>query len=523
MNEQLLQFAEALSQQEIKALFGIPGSGLSWQLISAAEERGIPFWNVSHEAAGAIMAGAFGRQTGSLGCCLSIKGPGVANMLAGMVSNQYEQWATLGISEAFSPAAPPFRMHKRLDHGALLSTIHKAYATAGDPVRVIGRLADTARAEIPGPVHLDLFLEDAPRFHLYRAAPQESADAQARWDNIRRRVERAVKPVVIAGSLATRCEWGRRLSALQVPVFTTTAAKGVLDECSPWAAGVFTGEGKQLAPESQILPRADLVVGLGLRNLEVLTPRKLAPETVMIDAADPVAAAGFEADEILTTADAALYTALLDSLEVKSWKEQPVGESTTSLCRYLTRDEWLPGRVFVELGVLIPEDSCLVVDSGSFCTVAEHAWHARTARAFLASSNGKFMGTSLPMAIGAALADRSRPIICAVGDGGIQSYTAELKLAVAQKLPILFLLMTDGRYGSIAATRGAAALSLRAITMAQPSWFRAVEGLGCASAQVTCQAELTAWVRDWKPGEGPLFLEAVFDPERYAGMTAQVR
>src|SRR5215212_6158473 len=166
MNERIAALAEGLMQNGVKALFGVPGSGLSLQLITELEARGVPFYGATHEAAGALMAGAFGKLTGSLGCSISIKGPGFANMLPGVLSNHYEQLPTLSISEAFGPATPGFRMHKRLDQHSLALSCAKAYATLGDPGDTVARLASQARAEIPGPVHLDLFAEDAPTFEV---------------------------------------------------------------------------------------------------------------------------------------------------------------------------------------------------------------------------------------------------------------------------------------------------------------------------------------------------------------------
>ena len=59
------------------------------------------------------------------------------------------------------------------------------------------------------------------------------------------------------------------------------------------------------------------------------------------------------------------------------------------------------------------------------------------------------MGTCLPMALGAAIYDRSVPTIAVVGDGGIGMYLADIKLAVQHKLPILIVLMSDDGFGSI--------------------------------------------------------------------------
>lgn len=523
MNERILHLADVLFQHGVRALFGVAGSGLSWQLITAMEQRGIPYWGVAHEAAGAIMAGAYGRQTGSLGCAISIKGPGLANMFPGIVSNHYEQMATLSISEAYGPSSSRARMHKRLDHRGVLAGVVKAYVDLGDPAWTIARLAETAKSEIPGPVHLDLTPEEGARSELFGHESGESADPAPVWDRLQRLIERSAKPAVLVGSLTTRSEWGPRLATLSVPIFATVAAKGVVDETRPYAAGIFTGDGKRLAPESVILKEADCIVGLGLRNLEILTPRPFSVPLVLLDAAaDPRLTLGFNATETLLSAKSLHFETVLELLRGKGWGEELVAKSQASLRSALGAASWLPARLFAALETALPGARCLVLDTGLFCTVAEHLWRVSKPAEFLASANGRYMGTGLPMALGAALADRSRPTVCVVGDGGVRPYLAEFNLAIEEKLPLLLVLMSDGRYGSLAAAPSAAGLTSRAITLPRPSWRAAIGAMGCEAASVKTVDELTNCLRGWRR-EGPLFLETRFDPDAYAAMTADLR
>jgi acetolactate synthase-1/2/3 large subunit len=505
----------------VRVTFGIPGSGASWQLITALEGAGVPFVIASHEAAGAIMAGAYARQSGSLGCAISIKGPGLANMVPGLLCNAYEQWPTLSIAEAFGPGVPRSMAHKRLDHRALTAPLVKAYATLGEPGAVVGELASIARAEIPGPTHLDLFAEDAGTLCRYADAGPVAGDAAA-WERAQRAIERARRPVVIAGSLATRQPWAGALAALRIPIFTTVAAKGVVDERSRWAAGVFTGAGRALAPESAVLARADLVVGLGLRTLEVLGARPFACASILLDVVRPELATGFEAAAAVVPAERAQFVWVLRALGERSWGDDLVAESLAAARRYLTDGEWSPGRVFAELQAGVPALGGLVVDTGSFCTVAEHVWAAERPASFLGSAVGRFMGVALPSALGAVLADATRPVACALGDGGMM-YASEVKLAIDRRLPVLFLLITDGRYGSVAGAPSAAGLSARAITLPRPSWCRAMDALGCAASRVSSLPDLMAAAQAWKWRDGPLFLELPFEPERYAAMTTEIR
>jgi acetolactate synthase-1/2/3 large subunit len=522
MSERVVRLAQALGAEGVRALFGVTGSGLSLALITALERLGVPFYATAHEGSAAIMAGAFARRSGTLGCAISIKGPGFANMLGGLLVDFYEQLPVLSVAEAFGPSVPASRMHKRLDHETAGRAFTKAYATLGDPRETVAKLAAIARAEIPGPVHLDLFDEDAGVIRQWTAADPPAATSAGTWSEIRARLARAQRPVVIAGALAARRAWGRRLATLRVPVFTTLAAKGVLDETTPFAAGVFTGDGRARSPEAALLPEADLVVGLGLRNLEVLSAKPFPCALAVVDVVGGGVSDGFAPTDSCRASGDDAFDDVLEALRGKEWGLERVAGATAGIRNYLDGDKWLPGAVYRQLERELPSIGCLVVDTGYFCTVAEHVWRARSAAAFLCSANGRSMGTALPSAIAAALADRTAPTVCVMGDGGAM-YLADLKLAVAEALPVLFLLLSDGRYGSVAQATAVADASRRATTLTRPSWFRAVESLDCPAEQVKDEAALVTALRRWDWRRGPLFLEMSFDPERYATMLTGVR
>jgi acetolactate synthase I/II/III large subunit len=510
----MVALADAIAGEGVRAIFGIPGSGLSLQLITCLEGHGVAFYGASHEASAAIMAGAFGARSGTLGCSISIRGPGVGNALAGVLTNHYEHRAAVSIAESLGPGAPVGMAHKRLDHAAAAGSYVKAYAALGEPSATLTALAAAARAEVPGPVHLDLAADETDALRL----PSPPARRARVGEGVTRLLERARRPLVLAGSLAARRPWGARLGRLRVPVLTTFAAKGVVDEHGPFAAGVFTGDGKTLAPETRLLPEADLVVGLGLRRDEILRPPTWSCPAVLLDVV-PGVADGLGATHVVSTAEDADFDAALSALAGRAWGADRIADTTMALRRRLLEDPWLPGRVYETLHGAV-DAGCFVADTGWFCTVAEHVWRAPAPGTFLASANGRSMGTGLPMAIGAALAERSRPTVCAMGDGGVRMYIADLRLAIEERLPILFLLLSDGRLGSVA---GDGTLSRRATAVAGASWFRIAEAMDCPAQQVKDVDGLLAALARWRWSEGPLFVEAVFDPERYATMTRDIR
>jgi thiamine pyrophosphate-dependent acetolactate synthase large subunit-like protein len=132
------------------------------------------------------------------------------------------------------------------------------------------------------------------------------------------------------------------------------------------------------------------------------------------------------------------------------------------------------------------------------------------------------MGVALPAAIGAAIPRPGTPVFCVVGDGGMRAYPAEIKLAIQEKLPVCFIFITDGRYGSVACALKSGKVSQRAVTVFQPSWLKPMEAMGCEAWAANSMESFAAAVQDWDQ-RNPLFIEAVFDPNAYVGMTQYLR
>ena len=513
MNEQVDRVAAALQRAGLSLLTGVTGSGFSLRLIDALLRRDVTYLPACHEGAAAIMAGAYAHVTGALAGVVTIKGPGLANLVPGQVSNAYETWPVVSLSEAYASSRGG-RAHKWLDQRRIMAGVVKGYGTFGDPDETVAAAVREARAEVPGPVHLDV--PSRPE-----GAWEDSSHVQAQpEDDVRAlsQLRRATKPVVILGSAAARRGWTAS-TQWKCPVFTTFAAKGAVDETDPSAAGVYTGEGGVCAPETSLLAAADVVIGIGLRNTEVLTPRSFACPFINFDDAPASLAEGFPEARVLPGAAGVRVHETLDSL--RAWGQEEVAAARRIVIDRLTRDGWVPASVLLTLQQGLP-DARLVVDTGLFCTAVEHVWRASRVTDVLASANGRFMGTAIPMAIGAALAHADRAVVCVVGDGGLPPAIAEFRTCVTRGLPVLLVLMTDGRYGSVLGPPGSRGLAEVAATIPDPSWAAIMERFGCPALRTVNPTEIDEALQRWNR-TSPMFLEVPFDPSVYARSIDEVR
>jgi len=276
----IVSLASELVTRGTQHLFGIPGEGVSADLVVKLERLGCKFHLVSHEAIGALMAGGYGRVSGIPGVSVSIKGPGFCNMLAGIAANGFDHNPAISLSESYGPGSNPNRTHKRLAHGPMLAHVVKAYADNASPA-LVEHLWNIALSEEPGPVHFDISAcMNRSAYENYAGDGNEPATFSL---EAARLMANSQRPVVIAGGLATRRQWREKLAELEVPIFTTVAGKGAIDEALPHSAGIFTNSGGPFAPESKILPLADLIVGLGLRTTEIIDIKQLAAPLILLD------------------------------------------------------------------------------------------------------------------------------------------------------------------------------------------------------------------------------------------------
>lgn len=490
-------------------MFGIPGGGASLELIDELERHNFPFFRTHFEGAAALMAGTVGRLSNKPGVCLSIKGPGLANMVPGLACNNLEGFPIIAFCESYEKNIDWSKQHKGMDHENLVSAVSKGCFGISD-AQIIANACNLAQSGIPGPVVLNLAAGSGPSIP---GNVKQTVDP-----DVNRLVAKSKKPIVIVGTLAVWSEWVHRLETLNIPVFTTASAKGVINETLPNAAGVYTGVGQKYTPEFTILQKADLVVGLGLRAREVLAAQPFQCPSVNIDHIESDQGFEFSSSSVLEN-----FNVILDALCEHSWGLELIENAVKKLDQKLLCNRFLPAHVYLTVQKYFKGNIRGVFDTGYFCTVAEHIWRAKRPDLCLMSGQSRYMGTGLPMAIAAAFYDKSIPTVAVLGDGGIAMYLAEAKTAADLQLPLLILLISDGGFGSIRNRALRDGLTSAPLLINNSSWLAAFDGLGVPGKMVSSEIELISALESWSPNSGPLFIQSVFEPEQYQKMVAGIR
>jgi acetolactate synthase-1/2/3 large subunit len=512
--------AGQIAARNVGHIFGIPGSGPSLVLLDALEKQGVHFHLTHFEGSAAIMAGAIGKLSGHSGVAISIKGPGLANMLPGLAACALDAFPVVSISEAYLPDTPPEIAHKRIDHEKLLAAIAKFQSGLSLKGPHFEQLAQRAESEVPGVVHLNIAAASCDEYKWDDIAKIKKNDS-AQLERAERLLHQSKQPVIIAGTLATRSHWCEKLNVLSLPVFTTAAAKGAVNESLAHAAGVFTGVGGPLTTEKHILPHADLILSIGLRHTEVLAVKAFDCPSIHLDPLGADHSFGFKFDSTIKGSPMQVE-ALLDGLTRKQWGLDIVESARQRLNEKLEASSFLPGNVYHCVAAHFKNEVRLVLDTGNFCTIAEHAWEVPRPDLYLACGQGRYMGVGIPLGIGAAIYDSTKPTVVFTGDGGIGMYVAEIKLAVQEHLPLLIVLLTDSFLGTIRGGSLQKGFSEHPAVISQPSWVKTIAGFGVPGTRAEKVDQIEKSLADWDQ-KGPLFLEIPFDADEYQHMTDGIR
>lgn len=475
--------ARMLQMEGVEKIFGII-DGTYFGLYSALHELGIEIVTPRHESCAAHMAGAYARLTGRLGVCMASNGPGVANILPGLVVEQAEGNRVLVITSARRPAIMyPDRggAYQCFDQVGVIGGIAKWSAAASSFDRVPELMRKALRKSWegrPGVVHIDVpenILNGKVKAdivfwspHQYRRSePIEPPAAQvARAADL---LSRARAPMIHVGSGITHANAFKSLARvaelLHAPVTTSWGARGALPETSPLAVPM-----PHVKLNHQVRNEADVVLILGSRVGETdwwgKPPYWRDPAeqtTIQVDVDGEKLGLNKPAD-VAIQADARRFLELLvDELGQREPGDMDARRTrVTGYGKTMAEDRagWNkalsntsapmhPAHVATACGEVFPEDSVLVADGGNTTIWAMFYHRARVPNRVVSTFKFGMLGAGMAQAIGAAIALPGKPVCCIIGDGAFGFHPQEVETAVRNEAQVIYIVLCDKQWGMV--------------------------------------------------------------------------
>jgi acetolactate synthase-1/2/3 large subunit len=301
----------------------------------------------------------------------------------------------------------------------------------------------------------------------------------------------------------------------------TYKAKGVVPDDHTWYAGIFTNA----HIERPLLDESDLLIGVGLDPVELLprpwTHRQpivyLGPWRVPdnhVPFGHPLIA---DVPSALSQIDTIFGPADWNSAHVRQLvhdQHQAVSIPAAGMTAQ---------RVVEMAAATLAGESRVTVDAGAHMFPATMLWPVSEPNELLISNGLSTMGFALPAAIGAALADRERPVVALTGDGGLLMCVGELLTAAREGLRIIVIVFNDASLSLIEIKQQARQLTPAGVALGAIDWSTLAASLGVTPFTASDETELQWALNRAIECDGPSLIDARIDRSNYAATLKAVR
>jgi acetolactate synthase I/II/III large subunit len=535
---------EMLKAHGVEILFGLCGdTSLPFYDALARLPHGMRHILTRDERSAAYMADGYARVSGKVGVCEGPSGGGATYILPGLAEANESSVPVLCINTDISVSARGRYTLTEIDQTALMRPVTKWNAVF-DRSQNIPHLLRAAFNQMttgrPGAAHISLpfDVQNGPvnrtdvwadaslgRYPAHRVAPDPFF------------IERAAKLLsgashplflcgggaVIAGAEQELLKVAERLSA---PVATTISGKGSISDGHPLAVGVVGSNGGTVETRA-IVDQADLVVFVGCRAGSVTTERWRHPapgkaKVIHLDV-DPAALGVNYPVDVPLVADAKLGLSALDEalttvnrpLEVPG--VQKAKEEKFAKFRALAESSEKPikpERVVAAVNRALDPDAIVVADAGTPCPYFSAYYSVRgTGRRFFSNRAHGALGYSMSAAIGAHFARPQVKCVSVMGDGSFGFTCGELETAVRYRLPITFIVISNGTYGWIKAGQKTGYGSLYfAVDFAATDHAAVAAAFGVKSWRISEPDDLDSTLKEALAQAGPTLVDIICQP-----------
>jgi acetolactate synthase-1/2/3 large subunit len=463
----------ALEIERIPFVFGLPGNPkhLYDQLYDSPSVRPVL---VRHETSGSFMAMAHSRLTGQVGVCFGCPGPGIANLVPGILEAFSGCTPVLALGVRAGQKTEGMGAFQETDHLGMMRPITKWAVTLERADRIgwtIRRAISIATSGKPGPVYVeipaDIALEpvDMPDYIAANRSIRPGPDP----DQIEQLVDllqQAQRPAIVCGggSILSRAfaEVEAIADGLGIPILVTPAGRGIIAENHPLFAG-SVGLYRTEYPRA-VYQEADLLITVGSRMEEFQSGIwNYFPEGarfVQIDI-DPFEFGRNWVPDLAIQSDAALALEALLSSAMRRGpgpNETRVNDlrsrQTDAIAAMLVdaKDDVSPikgKRIVREINEVFGDNTILALENGGQDLWAYYwpYYQVLDAGCVLPPAEQTVMGLGVCGAIAAKLAQPERQVVSTTGDGAFQMAMHELPTAVQEGAPVTWVVFNDGALG----------------------------------------------------------------------------
>lgn len=467
---------QSLVEEGVDTVFGYPGGqvmALYDKLLNYSDR--LRHILVRHEQGAIHAAQGYARVKNTPGVVFVTSGPGATNIITGVADAMSDSTPVVVITGQVPSSSLGTDAFQEADIIGLTTPISKwnyQIRRAEDVAWAVARAFYIAGTGRPGPVVLD-FTKDAQtgfaefnysKCDFIRSYVPEAEACEAELDEAARMIDQSSRPFVVFGQgiLMSGAEQALMdfLKKGDIPAGSTLLGLSALPSGFSHFEGMLGMHGN-LAPNVKT-NECDLLIAVGMRfDNRVTGPvssyaRQAKVIHIDIDASEigklvPVDL-GINADarKVLEA-----LTARISRADRHEWRESFRQVRKVEDERVI-RPELEPEAGDIRMGEVVDmvsqvtENKAIVVtDVGQNQMVAARYSRFNQTRSFLSSGGLGTMGFGLPAAIGAKIADPSRPVCLFCGDGGIQMTIEELGVVMQENVGVKVVILNNNWLGNV--------------------------------------------------------------------------
>lgn len=457
-----------LEREGIKIIAGIPG-GSNLPIYDELYKSDIKHILVRHEQAAGFICQGIARTTGEAAVCFATSGPGVTNLITAIADAKLDSIPIVAITGQVSYKDIGTDAFQEVDTYGLTIPITKhnyLVRSAEELKKTIPEAFKIAKEGRPGPVVIDIPKDvQLEKIEFELSEDLNNYDAENPLSDLEvfkvaEMINKAKKPVMCIGGGIINSGSEELVKEIahknKMPVASTLMGLGALAAEDSLYLGMFGMHGA--AYTNLIMEEADLILGFGIRFDDRATGNidKFCPNAAFVHIdIDPA-----EIDK-LRKSD---YSIAGDINEVLKILIPKVNEDK--------RDMWInrideikreypiykpsndkslshPINLVETISNLLDEDTIITTDVGQHQMWVAQYYKFRKPRTFLTSGGLGTMGFGLPAAIGAALANPDKKVVCISGDGSILMNIQELATLCELKLNVTIVVMNNSHLGLV--------------------------------------------------------------------------
>ncbi|GKX54626.1 acetolactate synthase [Leminorella grimontii] len=457
-----------LERQGITTVAGIPGGAALPLYDALGQSKVIRHILARHEQGAGFIAQGMARTNGKAAVCLASSGPGATNLLTAIADAKLDSVPLVCITGQVSSSMIGTDAFQEVDtygmsipvtkHNYLVRHVNELPQVICDAFRI----AESGR---PGPVWIDIPKDvQTATIELDELPPIAKPDAPPPFDvhavmDAATAINQAKRPVLYLGGGIVCAEAQRAALELAeragLPTTMTLMALGTMPAEHPLYLGML---GMHAARSTNlILQQADLLIVMGARfdDRAIGKAEQFCPDAqiihVDIDRAEigkirrPQIAIAADVGQVLKNLlplieanPRAAWRANVD--QIKSDYPSVMNDIDNPLSHY---------GLIKAVADSVDESAIVTTDVGQHQMWVAQAYPLRRPRQWLTSGGLGTMGFGLPAAIGAALAEPSRKVLCFSGDGSLMMNIQELATAVEHRLDVKIILMNNQALGLV--------------------------------------------------------------------------